>query len=597
MKNQVYRSDSSLRVYLRLLRYVRPYVAAFVISLVGFAIFASAQPMFAAVLKFFVDGLSDPSAHPFPEVELPVNLPLLYAVPLVVVLIALWQGIGSYLGNVFIARVSLGVVQDLRMALFDKLLVLPNSYFDRHNSGHLLARIIYNVTMVTGAATDAIKVLFREGLTVTFLFGYLLWSNWKLTLVMLAALPIIGGMVLAANKRFRRQSSRIQEAMGDVTHIASETIQSYRVMRSFGGEAYESQRFKKAANASLRRQLKMVQITDTFTPVLQLVTFSAMGLLLLLVLLFRGDASTGELVAYVTAAGLLPKPIRQLSEISATIQKGLAAADSIFGQLDEQNEQDLGTHFSLRARGDLEFRNVSFQYPGIEKPVLQNVSFTLPAGKMLALVGRSGSGKSTIASLIPRFYSNWQGEITLDDVPIQRYTLKNLRSQIALVTQQVVLFNDTVANNIAYGDLQGTPRELIERAAKQAFALDFIRALPEGFDTLVGENGVLLSGGQRQRIAIARAILKNAPLLILDEATSALDTESERHIQQALEAATQGRTTLVIAHRLSTIERADLILVMEEGRIVERGTHAQLLKANGAYAKLHAMQFSDQPLS
>jgi subfamily B ATP-binding cassette protein MsbA len=369
------------------------------------------------------------------------------------------------------------------------------------------------------------------------------------------------------------------------------------VVRSFGGEAYEAKRFKDAAVASLKRQLRMVKITDTFTPMLQVVTYLAMAVLLFLVILLRGDATVGDLVAYVTAAGLLPKPIRQLSEVSATIQKGLAAADSIFAQLDEPSESDTGQYKIDRAKGRLEFDRVQFVYPESARAVLDDVSFVIEPGQMVALVGRSGSGKSTIASLVPRFYNGWQGQIRLDGVALEDYQLKNLRSQIALVSQNVALFNDTVANNIAYGDLQGRSRREIEQAAEAACALEFITQLPKGFDTLVGENGVLLSGGQRQRIAIARAILKNAPLLILDEATSALDTESERHIQLALEAAVKGRSTLVIAHRLSTIERADLILVMEEGRIVERGSHAALLKAGGAYARLHSLQFSQQPSS
>jgi len=588
---------SSMKVYFRLLAYVRPYTAAFLVSIFGFLIFASAQPMFAAVLKFFVDGLADPSVNPLPAWLGVETDSVLYAVPLFIVSIAVWQGIGSYLGNVFIARVSLGVVQDLRTALFEKLLVLPNTYFDHQNSGHLVARIIYNVSLVTGAATDAIKVLFREGLTIVFLFGYLFWMNWRLTLVMVAVLPVIGLMVQRANKRFRKQSTRIQESMGDVTHVASETIQGYRVVRSFGGEAYEAKRFKDAAVASLKRQLRMVKITDTFTPMLQVVTYLAMAVLLFLVILLRGDATVGDLVAYVTAAGLLPKPIRQLSEVSATIQKGLAAADSIFAQLDEPSESDTGHYKIDRAEGRLEFDRVQFVYPESARAVLDDVSFVIEPGQMVALVGRSGSGKSTIASLVPRFYNGWQGQIRLDGVALEDYQLRNLRSQIALVSQNVALFNDTVANNIAYGDLQGRSRREIEQAAEAACALEFITQLPKGFDTLVGENGVLLSGGQRQRIAIARAILKNAPLLILDEATSALDTESERHIQLALEAAVKGRSTLVIAHRLSTIERADLILVMEEGRIVERGSHAALLKAGGAYARLHSLQFSEQPAS
>jgi len=585
---------SDLKVYLRLLRYVRPYIGAFAISILGFLVFASAQPMFAAILKFFVDGLADPSISIHPKVELLDSISWLYAVPLAIVLIAVWQSIGSYLGNVFMARVALGMVQDLRRALFNKLLVLPNSYFDNTNSGHLLSRIIYNVTQVTSAATGAIKIVIREGLTLTFLFGYLLWMNWKLTLIMVAVLPVIGVMVQSANRKFRRQSTRIQESMGDVTHVATETIQCFRVVRGFGGEPRASERFKGAAHASYKHQLKMVQITDTFTPVLQLVTYSAMALLLLMVILFRGDATVGDLVAYVTAAGLLPKPIRQLSEVSATIQKGLAAADSIFEQLDEPAEVDQGNYNVSRSNGLIEFRHVGFAYPGSNKAVLHDISFSIEPGMMVALVGRSGSGKSTIANLVPRFYTGWSGEILLDGIPIEHYRLENLRSQLALVTQQVALFNDTVANNIAYGNLQSAPRTDIERAAQAANAMEFIRHLPDGLDTLVGENGILLSGGQRQRLAIARAILKDAPVLILDEATSALDTESERHIQKALEGATQGRSTLVIAHRLSTIERADQILVMEGGQIVERGNHRELVAKGGVYAKLHTMQFSEK---
>lgn len=573
---------------------MRPYLGAFAISILGFLIFASAQPMFAAILKFFVDGLTDPSLNAFPNVEFLNSLSLLYAIPFAIVLIALWQSVGSYLGNVFMALVAFGMVQDLRKALFNKLLVLPISYFDDTNSGHILSRIIYNVTQVTSAATGAIKVVIREGLTLLFLFGFLLWMNWKLTLIMVAVLPIIGIMVQSANKKFRRQSTRIQESMGDVTHVATETIQCFRVVRGFGGEAQASDRFKNAAYDNYKRQLKMVQTTDTFTPALQLVTYSAMAVLLFMVILLRGEATVGDLVAYVTAAGLLPKPIRQLSEVSATIQKGLAAADSIFAQLDEPAELDEGTHKVSRSKGSLEFKHVGFAYPGTSKAVLQDISFSVEPGKMVALVGRSGSGKSTIANLIPRFYSGWRGEILLDGVSLEKYRLENLRDHVAIVTQQVALFNETIANNIAYGSLKNAPRAEIEKAAQAANAMEFISQLANGLDTLVGENGVLLSGGQRQRLAIARAILKNAPLLILDEATSALDTESERHIQRALEVATQGRTTLVVAHRLSTIERADLILVVERGRIVERGNHQELLTKAGAYAKLHRMQFSNR---
>ncbi len=587
-------SPSSLKIYFRLLGYVRPFIGYFAISLIGYVMFASAQPMLAGMMKYFVDGLTGTIAGEPVVMPLLGEVELMYGMPVLLVLIALWQGIGSYLGNYFLARVSLGLVNNLRVNLFDSLLRLPNVYFDRNSSGHMLSRITYNVTMVTGAATDAIKTVVREGLIVTFLFGYLLWMNWKLTLVMVAIMPLIGLMVNSASRKFRRLSRAIQLAMGDVTHVASETIQGYRVVRSFGGEGYESVRFRHAAGENMRKQLRMVRTSATFTPSLQLVTYSAMAVLLFLVLLLRGDASAGDLVAYVTAAGLLPKPIRQISEVSATIQKGLAGAESIFEQLDEAPEVDLGTIERERVEGRLEVRDLSFAYPGTEHRVLDGVSFTIEPGQIVALVGRSGSGKSTLANLVPRFYHHEEGQILIDGVDVEDYTLRNLRKHIALVTQQVILFNDTVANNIAYGDLAGAPREDIEKSAEAAFAREFIDRLPQGFDTLVGENGVLLSGGQRQRLAIARALLKNAPILILDEATSALDTESERHIQAALDQVMKGRTTLVIAHRLSTIEKADVIMVMDHGRIVERGRHAELLAAGGHYARLHAMQFRDE---
>ena len=582
--------SSSLKIYFRLLSHLRPFVGLFLTSILGYLIFSSAQPMLAGILKYFVDGLASESAmsrYAFPLIG---EMELAYGVPLLIVIVILWQGIGSFLGNYYLARVSLGLIDDLRRKLFASLLKLPNSYFDQHNSGHLVSRITYNVTMVTGAATDAIKVIIREGMTVLFLFLYLLWMNWKLTVVMAGLLPIIGFMVRSVSRKFRKQSHQIQMAMGDLTHVASETIQGYRVVRSFGGEDFERIRFDKASSENTRKQLKMTRTGASFTPSLQLVIFSAMAVILFLVLLLRGNASAGDLVAYITAAGMLPKPIRQLSEVSSTIQKGLAGAESIFAQLDEAPESDQGDFEISRANGHIEVRNLSFTYPGTSKKVLDDLSFTIEPGQMAAFVGRSGSGKSTLTALVPRFYPHECGQILIDGIEINDYRLRSLRQQIALVTQQVSLFNDTVSNNIAYGDLAGAPLADVVQAAEAAYAKEFIDLLPQGFDTLVGENGVLLSGGQRQRLAIARAILKDAPILILDEATSALDTESERYIQAALERVTSNRTTLVIAHRLSTIEQADIIFVMDQGRIVERGKHAELLAAGGHYAKLHAMQ-------
>lgn len=589
-------SDSSVKIYLRLLSYVRPYIGLFATSLLGFMIFASAQPMLASVLKYFVDGLSQPAETAVVNAPMIGGMPIIYGVPIMLVVIAIWQGLGTFLGNYFLSRVSLGLIHDLRRALFDSLLHLPNSYFDQHNSGHLLSRITYNVTMVTGAATDAIKTVVREGFSILFLFGFLLWMNWKLTLVMMAILPVIGVMVASASRKFRRQSRKIQVAMGDLTHVAAETIQGYRVVRSFGGEDCESARFSEASLDNTRKQLRQVKTAAIFTPSLQLVTYSAMSVLLFLVLLLRGDATAGDLVAYITAAGLLPKPIRQLSEVSSTIQKGLAGAESIFEQLDQAPETDLGTVERSRVAGRIDVRDLRFAYPGTQQYVLNGISFVAEPGQMVAVVGRSGSGKTTLMSLIPRFYHHEQGQILIDGVDVEDYSLKNLRRHVAVVTQHITLFNDTIANNIAYGDLADTPRATIVNAAEAAHAREFIDRLPQGFDTLIGENGVLLSGGQRQRLAIARAILKNAPILILDEATSALDTESERHIQAALERVVDGRTTLVIAHRLSTIEKADLILVMDEGIIVERGNHAELLELGGVYASLHAVQWTASPV-
>ncbi|MCL2876705.1 MAG: lipid A export permease/ATP-binding protein MsbA [Betaproteobacteria bacterium] len=585
-------ATSSLKTYFRLLGYVRPYLGLFFISIIGFIIFASGQPMLAGALKYFVDSLVGVDKGVLQGVPILGSLDLM-AIPVMIVAIAIWQGGGSFLGNFFLARVSLGLVHDLRLALFDKLLLLPNSWFDNHNSGHLVSRITFDVTMVTGAATEAIKVVIREGLTTIFLFSYLLWMNWKLTLVMVAIMPLLGLLVGKASRKFRKQAHKIQAAMGDVTHVASETIHGYRVVRGFGGEEYESARFLQASRDNTKKQLNMIRTVETYTPLLQLIIHTAMAGVLFLVLWLRGESSPGELVAYITAAALLPKPIRQLSETNSTIQKGVAGAESVFSQLDEPAERDTGIIEREQVKGCIAVADLVFSYPGHEQKVLDGLNFEIAPGQMVALVGRSGSGKSTLASLIPRFYSHEHGQILIDGINVADYTLRNLRRHIALVTQQVTLFNGTVAENIAYGELAAASRGEVERVAEAANAREFIDKLPQGFDTLIGENGVTLSGGQRQRLAIARALLKNAPILILDEATSSLDSESERHIQNALERATCGRTTLVIAHRLSTIERADLILVMDRGRIVERGAHAELLAAGGHYAKLHMMQFGN----
>ncbi|MDD7804239.1 MAG: lipid A export permease/ATP-binding protein MsbA [Endozoicomonas sp. (ex Botrylloides leachii)] len=570
---------SSLNIYLRLLSYVKPYWAFFVLSIVGYILFALSQPAVAKLLEYFVNVLDGAS-----------NIAI-YWIPIAMLVLALIRGIGSFLGNYYLSKVAMSVVHDLRCLMFNHMTGLPSSYYDNNKSGHLIARITYNVSLVTGAATDAIKVMIREGLTVLFTMGYLLYTDWKLTLVFIISTPLIVIVVTSASRRFRNISKRVQFSMGDLTHVTSETINGYRIVRGFGGEGYEKKRFLDSSLQNTRQNLKMTKMSAIHTPTLQFLVSCALAALLYVVLWMKGSATTASMVGFITAAFLLPKPIRQLSEVNSNIQKGIAAAEDIFNMVDEPQEKDTGTFTKERVMGKIEFCNIGFQYPGAERNALTNINFMVMPGQTVALVGKSGSGKSTLANLVPRFYNHSVGDINIDDIPLNNYALKNLRSHIALVSQDVTLFNDTVARNIAYGDLSGISEEQIHNAVKAAHATEFIENLSDGIHTLIGENGVLLSGGQRQRLAIARAILKDAPILILDEATSALDTESERHIQAALDEAMKNRTTLVIAHRLSTIENADKIIVMEQGRIIETGNHTELLAKGGHYAKLHKMQF------
>lgn len=575
--------QASAEVYKRLLTYVKPLRGYFALSILGFVIYSSTQPLFAAMIQTIIDTLqSDKREGMF-------YMPLLFSGLIVV------RGLGTYLGNYFLAKVSTSIIHTLRCEIFDQYTRLPTAYFDSNNSGFMISRITNNVGEVTKATTDSVKTIIREGLSAVGLLAYLFYLNWMLSLVFVCITPIIVLLVSYVSKRLRKISKRLQESVGDMTHVTSELVGAHRVVRSYGGEDYERHRFLQSSDNNRRQALKLATTTAIHSPVMQLIIALALSVLMYMALYFMQQASVGEFVSYLTAAFLLPRPIRQLTDANGEIQKGIAAAESLFVILDESCEIDQGRYQVERSRGELEFRNLSFRYQGTDELALQDINVKIESGQTVALVGASGGGKSTMANLVSRFYPHEMGEILLDGVEIQDYTLANLRRQIALVNQQVTLFNDTVANNIAYGALAGTSRDKIIVAATDAYAMEFIKLLPQGLDTEIGENGVKLSGGQRQRLALARALLKDAPILILDEATSALDTESERYIQAALQKAMRNRTTLVIAHRLSTIENADVILVMDHGRIVEQGRHEELLEKNGAYARLHHMQFKDHP--
>ncbi len=585
--------DSDLKIYRRLLLYVLPYWGAFLLSIAGFLVYSISNVSFLQLISYIVDSLQ--KTDPLEASEYSAYLADFLGtsgslnrtvIPLAIVTIVIFRGLGTFVGNYFISYVATNLIHNLRCELFEQLLRLPSRFYDKNAMGHLVAKVTYHVTQVTGAATDALRVIIREGFTVLGYLIFLLYLNWKLTLIFIAVAPLIGLLVGYAGKRFRRISERIQHSMGDVTHVASEAVQGYRVVRTFGGADYERDRFNRVSQDNRRQSMKMVVTSAVSTPVIQLLVAIALAGLIWLVLdpVVLANMSAGNVVAFITTGGLLAKPIRQLSEVNATVQKGLAAAEDIFDLFDEDTESDNGQIERGRVVGRVEFRNVSFSYGEGQPEVLKDICFTAEPGETIALVGRSGSGKSTLASLIPRFYKPSKGEILIDDTPVDDFRLANLREHIAIVTQQVTLFNDTVRRNIAYGGLQNHSLTQVEEAASRAFAMDFINELPEGIDTVVGDDGVLLSGGQRQRLAIARAFLKDAPILILDEATSALDSESEAYIQAALEAVVKGRTTFVIAHRLTTIQQADRILVIDGGQIVEQGSHAELLAKNGFYA-------------
>jgi len=576
-KNPLKNKTSDIKIYGRLLSYLLPYLPHFLLSIIGFAVFAGSQVAFAEWLKRVIDYVNNPVD----------DLRLVW--PVLLVLIALIRGISFFVGNYLLASISNRLVHELRTDLFNKIPVLPSSFFDRRSSGHLVSRITFNVMQVTGAATNALKILIREGLLVIGLVTYLMILSPKLASIFFIATPFVAGVVSFAGRRLRKISNRIQTAMGDVTHVASETINAHREVKAFGGEDYEVRRFSKASENNRIQNLKLEATNAIASPLVQFFVSASLALITWLALdpSVLAKMSPGGFVAFFGAAGMLAKPVRQLSEINSLIQKGLAAASDIFEQLDEEPEENEGTYSPKKISGSIEFKKLSFSYEDNGKEVLTDINLTINPGETVAFVGRSGAGKTTLVSLIPRFYGQYKGEINLDGVSLKEYEIKNLRSHISLVDQNATLFNDTVNRNICYGSIEEDFEKILS-ASEKAHADEFVRAMPDGYETVVGEDGVLLSGGQRQRIAIARSILKDAPILILDEATSALDSESE-----AISLLTKGRTTLVIAHRLSTVENADNIVVLDEGKIKEQGTHAELLSKGNLYANLHAKQFKD----
>jgi subfamily B ATP-binding cassette protein MsbA len=567
----------------RILSYTYRYRWSFLISVIGFIGFAAADIAAVEWIRRIISYIDSDDQ----------SLNTILAMSLI--FIAIVRGLGFFIGNYFMSKVGFGIVHDLRAELFQKLHDLPKAYFDANQSGQLINRITFTTTQVSDAASNAVKTIAREGFLLIGLFVYLIILNFKLTLLLIVTGPLIGLIVYIAGKRLKKLATRIQTAMGDVTHIASEAVDGHVEIKSFNAEEYENRRFLQANSSNKNQNLKLEATGNLATPIIQilvsislsLIAYFALGSQLGISL----DAET--FVAFFTAAGLMAKPIRQLSNINIIIQKGLAAANEIFEQLDQQNEDNSG-NIETKILGNIEFKNVSFSYDtgGL---IIDDISFKIARNETVAIVGKSGSGKSTIANLIPRFYNHSDGEVLIDDISVNDYSLKHLRSSISIVNQSPSLFNDTIAKNIAYGDDTIDSLKLIE-SAKQAGCFDFIEQLPEGFDSEIGDDGVLLSGGQRQRLAIARAFYKDSPIIILDEATSSLDTESELIVQEALEKLITNRTTIVIAHRLSTIENASRIIVLDDGVLSETGTHKELLLNDGIYQSLYKNKFEDPPL-
>jgi subfamily B ATP-binding cassette protein MsbA len=575
---------NKLELYIRILKYIRFYWGSFAIAMISNAIYASTDVYFVYLLKPILNkGFIARDTY------------FINFLPILISCIFILRCLASFAASYFMVRASRGVIMLFRQHIFKHLLQLPATYYDNHSSGKILSSILYNVEQVANAGADTLTIYLQSTCMVIGYIIIMFIMSWQLSMLFFITIPIIFITVRIASKRIRKINLKLQQQMGDVTNIAEEAIEGYKVIRAFGGQQYETNKFVTATKKNRAYELKVVVAKSLSVIIPQLV---AVSILILTVYLATSHKSAlmitaGGFASLVTAMLAMLKPLKNFTRVNAKIQRGLAGAESIFELLDQETEKDHGTIHIDRAKGAIAYHNVSFTYPNTNTQVLQNISFNAEAGQIIALVGQSGGGKTTIVNLLQRFYDDFCGDITIDNNNIRDFILTDLREQFAAVSQHVTLFNDTIAHNIGYGKFENASETEIIAAAKAANAWSFINQLPKGLNTLIGENGLLLSGGQRQRIAIARAILKNAPILILDEATSALDTESERQIQAALEKLMHNRTTLVIAHRLSTIENADKILVIEHGRVIEMGNHATLLAQNGRYTQLHKLQFSE----
>jgi subfamily B ATP-binding cassette protein MsbA len=568
------------RLYRRLLGYAWRYRWAFPIALLGMVLMAASAAGFAAVMKPLVD-----------EGFIQRNADTIRLAPLWLVLLFLARGVATFLGEYTTTWISRRVIYDLRQDCFGRLLKLPCGFFDSNASGRLVAKLIFDVEQIAGAVTQGLVTVVGDGLTAAFLLAYVIYLDWKLTLLLLVVAPVTLVLVRLMSRGFRRKSEKIQHSIGDISRVAQEATEGYRVIKAFGGEAHELDTFTQANERNRRQILRKAGLAIGGMGVVQFISSIGLALMIHFAL---GDSriTAGLFVSYIVAVTWLMGPMRRLAKVNEVIQTGLAAAHSAFALIDEPAERDDGKRTLERARGRIDFKNVSHRYTNSHTDALRGVSFVIEPGQTVALVGASGSGKTTLAALLPRFYQATAGDILLDGMNINELTLANLRKHIALVGQETLLFNDTIAGNIAYGTDSPINRERLREAAHAAHVLDFADRLPQGLDTPVGEKGTLLSGGQRQRVAIARALYKDAPILILDEATASLDTESERLVQDAMRRLLANRTTLVIAHRLSTIEHADRIVVMAHGQIVETGTHKELIGHDGVYANLHRLQFA-----